>query len=123
LLTGLCAAQGAYFVATGVWPLVSLRTFEVVTGPKTDGWLVKVVGVCVAVIGAVLLVASRRGPVSPEERPEVPILAVGSAAGLGTVELFYALKGRISPIYLLDAAVEAALVGGWYVGWLRQARG
>jgi len=29
----------------GVWPLVSLRTFEGVTRPKVDSWLVKSVGV------------------------------------------------------------------------------
>jgi hypothetical protein len=31
--------QGVYFVATGVWPLVSIRTFMAITGPKTiSGW-------------------------------------------------------------------------------------
>jgi hypothetical protein len=34
-------AQGAYHLVTGVWPLVSMRTFASVTGPKVDKWLVK----------------------------------------------------------------------------------
>jgi uncharacterized protein YciI len=28
--------QAAEYVATGVWPLVSMSTFEAVTGPKMD---------------------------------------------------------------------------------------
>jgi hypothetical protein len=34
---------------TGLWPLVSIGTFQQVTGPKTDLWLVKTVGVLIAV--------------------------------------------------------------------------
>ena len=36
--------QGLFYVVTGLWPLVSLSTFEFVTGPKTDDWLVHMVG-------------------------------------------------------------------------------
>ena len=43
--------QGLYFLATGVWPLVSLRTFEGVTRPRVDSWLVKSVSVLVSAIG------------------------------------------------------------------------
>src|SRR4051794_14622821 len=28
--------QGVYYFVTGVWPLVSIETFLMVTGPKTD---------------------------------------------------------------------------------------
>mgnify|MGYP003293179536 CR=1 FL=1 len=45
-------AQGGFYVLSGVWPLVSMRTFELVTGPKTDDWLVRMVGLLAAVIGA-----------------------------------------------------------------------
>ena len=51
----LPVVQGVYFLLTGVWPLLSIRTFEAVTGPKVDRWLVKTVGLLVAVIGASLL--------------------------------------------------------------------
>jgi hypothetical protein len=37
--------QGGYFLFTGIWPLVSRRTFEAVTGPKKDFWLAQTVGV------------------------------------------------------------------------------
>jgi hypothetical protein len=32
-------AQGNYDVVTGVWPLLSMRSFEAVLGPRsTGGW-------------------------------------------------------------------------------------
>lgn len=31
--------QAAYYIVTGPWPLLSLRSFEAVTGPKADEWL------------------------------------------------------------------------------------
>ena len=36
LAVWLCWVQGAYFLVTGVWPLVSIRSFQAVTGKKTD---------------------------------------------------------------------------------------
>jgi hypothetical protein len=32
--------QGIYYLLTGLWPLVSIGTFQMVTGEKTDVWLV-----------------------------------------------------------------------------------
>ena len=90
---GLARAQGTYFFVTGVWPLLSMRTFEAVTGPKRDRWLVKTVGVLVAVIGASL--ATVRRPVPP-----TMLLALGSAAGL--------------------AVLEALLIAGWLAALRRR---
>lgn len=102
-------AQGVYFLATGVWPLVSRRTFERVTGPKIDFWLAQTVGVLVATVGGTLLLAERRGRITRE----LELLAAGSAAGLGIVDVVFALRRTISKVYLLDAALEAALVRAW----------
>ena len=113
----LALGQGLYYALTGIWPLLSMRTFEAVTGPKTDKWLVKTVGVLVAVIGAALALAGWRRKVAPESA----ILAAGSAAGLGAIDTVYATKGRISKIYLLDAIVEAALVVAWAAARRRAA--
>jgi hypothetical protein len=107
--TTLALGQGLYYFVTGVWPLVSMRTFEAVTGPKVDKWLVKTVGVLVSVIGAVLWLAGRRRHVGPEPA----LLAVGSAAGLAAIDTVYSVRGRISKVYLLDAVVEVALVAAW----------
>jgi hypothetical protein len=108
--------QGAYYLATGVWPLASLRTFENVTGPKTDKWLVKTVGVLVGVIGATLILAGRRKAAGPEVR----LLAAGSAAGLTAVDITYVAKRRIAPVYLLDAVGEVAILMMWV--WAKRQR-
>jgi hypothetical protein len=105
----LALGQGLYFAATGVWPLIHMRSFEAVTGPKVDKWLVKTVGVLVAVVGGVLVTAAGRRRITAETAG----LAVGTAVGLGAIDTIYAGKGRIAPIYLADAAVEAAIVVGW----------
>jgi hypothetical protein len=110
----LALGQGIYYFATGVWPLVSIRSFEAVTGPKTDRWLVKTVGVLVSVIGLVLVLAGRRRRVTPE----ATLLAAGSAAGLAAIDTIYATRGRISKIYLLDAVAEVALIAAWVIGAL-----
>ncbi len=35
----LAVAQGAFYLATGVWPLLHVRSFEAVTGERrTTGW-------------------------------------------------------------------------------------
>jgi hypothetical protein len=111
--TWLALAQGAYFALTGLWPLVSIGTFMKVTGPKRDIWLVKTVGVIVLAIGAVLVVAGVRNAVTPE----IYLLAVASAAGLGGIDIYYVTKGTIDRIYLADAAAEIALIALWGVFW------
>jgi hypothetical protein len=109
LFRSLAVGQGLYYFITGVWPLISPGTFQKVTGPKTDVWLVKTVGVLVAVIGGVLTVAGLR----QQTTREVPLLAVGSAAGLAAIDTIYALRGRIANVYLADAAAQLALIAAW----------
>jgi hypothetical protein len=109
-------AQGWYYVVSGIWPILDIESFERVTGPKVDLWLVRTVGVLVTIIGATLLVAVR------QRRLEAPIvlLAIGSALGLASIDLVYVLVGRIAPIYLLDAGAEIALAAFWAVGLARR---
>lgn len=105
----IAAGQSAFYVATGIWPLLSMRSFEAVTGPKREDWLVKTAGTLIAVVGATLGAAALRGRVTPEIR----LLGAGSAAALAAVDVIYASQGRISPVYLLDAVVEAGIVAAW----------
>ena len=104
----ILAGQGLYFVTTGVWPLFHMKSFEAVTGPKNDRWLVKTVGLCVACIGGALLCAATRNRVTPEIRT----LAISSALSLAGIDIWYSAKGRISKIYLSDGIVELGLAGG-----------
>ena len=106
---GLAIGQGVYFIGTGVWPILSPGSFQAVTGPKTDMWLVKTIGALIAVIGGVILSAGVRGTVGAE----VAALAAGSSAVLAGSDVIYAGKGRIRKIYLVEAVAEFALIAAW----------
>jgi hypothetical protein len=110
--------QGGYFFCTGIWPLLSIRTFQAVTGPKTDHlptgregdhWLVMTVGSLISGIGVTLLHAAwhRTGDNSPV------VLALISAVALMSIDVIYVSRGVIAPIYLADAAAEGILIGLW----------
>jgi hypothetical protein len=82
----LALLQGGYFLLTGIWPLLSRRTFEAVTGAKQDFWLARTVGVLVASVGSVLVLTGKRDRVGPDAR----WLAASSAAGLAAIDILYA---------------------------------
>ena len=108
-------AQGGYYLATGLWPLLSMPTFEAVSGPKVDDWLVRTVAVLVTVIGLVLLTAAMKNDTGAPVR----VLAIGSAAGLGFIDFFYAMRGVIWPVYILDVVGELVLIGLWLIAIVR----
>jgi hypothetical protein len=101
--------QGVYFFLMGLWPIMSISSFEAVTGPKTEVWLVKTVGLLLIVIGFVLIMAAYRGRI----RFEMAILGIGSALALIIIELVYVTTRVISPIYLLDSIILILVVVGW----------
>jgi hypothetical protein len=108
--------QAVYYLLTGLWPLVSIRTFEAVTGPKIDDWLVHMVGLLAASIGATLFVGSAaRQPVR-----ETVVLSILSAASFAAIDIFYALNGTISRIYLADAAIQAIFLSVIFVSLFRR---
>ncbi len=100
--------QGAYYLLTGIWPIVHLRSFMALTGPKHDTWLVQTFGALVSAVGVSLL-AGRA------DREATTRLGVTSAMALAVSEVVFVARGRISPIYLADALVEVALAGGTFV--------
>ena len=105
----LAVAQGAFYLGTGLWPLLHMRSFESVTGEKTDDWLVETVGALLTVSGAVMMMAGLRRRVTPE----IALLAAGSAAALTAIDVIYTARRVIRPVYLLDAAVEVGLIAAW----------
>ena len=127
LAIGLLWVQGIYYFATGVWPLVSIETFQMVTGRKTDHvvtgresdhWLVMTVGVLITAISLSLLVAAWRKRASAE----LVLLAVASAASLAAIDIIYVYRDVIAPIYLVDAAIQLTLLGLWGVVVWREWR-
>jgi hypothetical protein len=105
----LARVQGAANLIGGLWPLLHLKSFEAVFGPKTDRWLVKTVSGLLVVNGLTQLGTTS----TPESIRQARRLGIGTAAVLGTVDLIYAPIGRISKMYLADAVVEI----GWIVAW------
>ena len=106
----LAVIHGAFFLASGLWPVFHMRSFEKLTGDKKDDWLVKTVGLLIATTGAALVHSGTRSQRPPRE---LTALAAGQSFWLGGVSLVYSLKGTISKIYLLDTLAEAALVAAW----------
>jgi len=111
----VAAAHGIYYVVTGVWPILSLGTFEAVSGPKTEDWLVRTVGVVLTIVGLTLISAALKNDLGAPVR----VLAIGSAASLAFVDFFYALRGVIWPIYMLDGVGEVLLIAMWAAALIR----
>ncbi len=109
--------QAVYYLVTGIWPVIDMVTFEAVTGPKTDDWLVQMVGLLAAAIGATLLARSYAG----QPNRETLVLSVLSAISFMAIDIVYTANGTISKIYLVDAGVQiillAALAGAALYQW------
>lgn len=104
--------QGSFNIASGLWPLIHMRSFEAVTGAKADKWLVRTVSGLLVTIGA----EQMRHPAISRSAGASRRLGIGTAATLAAIDILYASRGRISKIYLLDAAMEL----WWIRRWLRQ---
>lgn len=104
-------AQALYYGGTGLWPLVHLDSFERVTGPKHDDWLVQTVGALTLAIAAALFTGAGRKRIARE----TVVLACGSALAFGAVDVVFERMGILRPIYLADAGLQAALLAGlWF---------
>lgn len=119
LAVRLAGAQGAYYLLTGIWPLIAGNSFQRVTGPKRDFWVAQTVGALLTVSGLVLLKTACGNRVIPD----VAMLGGGQAAVLGAVDILCVRQPRTTPAYLLEAPVEFLLAGAWLlVGSRRRTR-
>jgi hypothetical protein len=105
----LARLHGAFNVAGGVWPLIHIGSFEAVLGPKVDRWLVYTVAGLMVSIGAAQLTSTA----DPAGVRQARRLGIGTALTLGIVDVVYAPRRRISRAYLVDAAMETALLIAW----------
>lgn len=96
-----------YLVATGGWSLVHRRSFERVTGPKDDYWLVQTVGALAIAIGASLGIAARRRT----QQPETVALGAASCIAFGLASV--RASQSESRVYLGDAILEIAFLAAW----------
>lgn len=102
-------AHVAYWLFGALWPLISMRSFERVTGNKRDEWLVRSVALLMLSVVATLETQRR----SRRDETAMRVLGATSAGALGSVALIGPLVGRISPVYLMDAAVDTTLMLLW----------
>ncbi len=109
--------HGLFNALTGAWPLVHMPSFEAVSGPKVDRWLVRTVGGLLVVNGLTQLSAGTTEAATALSRR----LGLGTALTLAVIDIRYASTRRIRRIYLLDAAVELAWAAAW-ASTLRQNR-
>jgi hypothetical protein len=108
-LVRLARLHGVFNVLSGAWPLVHRRSFEAVLGPKRDYWLVSTVALLLLGNGTAQLTA----PDSADGMAVARRLGMVTATSLALVDLVNVPRGRLSRMYLADAAVEAAWVLAW----------
>jgi hypothetical protein len=112
----LALAHGAYLVFVGGWPLLHLGSF----GPKREDWLTKGVGACLANVGIQLIQSALRGG---RVRREVRSLAVRTALSCAAFDFYYAgVRRRISPVHLVDGAVQLFFATLWGAERLAETR-
>jgi hypothetical protein len=114
--TGTALAQGSFYLASGLWPVVHLASFMAVTGPKTDLWLVQSFGIVVAAVGVVFTWRSIQRRVDDATRQ----FGLVTSLALAAIDFWFVLTGAISAIYLVDGAAEVALAAAWL--WPAQGR-
>ena len=112
----LLIVHGLYLLIGGGWPLVHWKSFEAVTGPKLDEFLVHTVALLLILVGNILL-GQRRTAV---ERSAVQ-LAMGTSLILGTVAIVSAAGGWVWKVYFIDGTIHLLFVLAWAFLLLRGA--
>lgn len=102
-MSRIMTIMGWFYVVTGMWPVVHLKSFEFISGPKTDKWLVKTLGLMITCSGVVFLVYS--------DHEATSTLALMNASVLAGIDIYYSYTRVIRKIYLLDAVVELIFIG------------
>ena len=115
LYKSLIWIQGGYTLLTALWGLIDIDSFMLVTGRKTDIWLVKTVSVVLVAIAVCLFSAIGYKEIL------LPIILLGATASLGLaiIDFHYALNDSISNIYMLDGVAEVVFFILWIYLLLR----
>lgn len=97
-------SQAVYYFVTGLWPIVDIVSFMKVTGPKTDIWLVKMVGLLTVAISVTLFTSYKKN------HDTLTVLSVSAALAYLAIDVYYYVDGTISAVYLGDAVLELAII-------------
>lgn len=98
---------GIYYLITAIWPLVSIRTFEKVSGPKIDKWLVYTVSLLL--LGPSLLYLYS-GFSDSEVHNSIIFLALINAIALTFIDVYFSFKKVIWKTYLIDAVLQILIM-------------
>ncbi len=109
ILTSLLFIQGIYTLITAIWPLIDIKSFMAVTGPKADIWLVKTVAVVLLPIAAFYLINIYR----PGQILHLVLIGVINSIGLAIIDFYYSGKNIISRIYAVDGALQVLFALCW----------
>jgi NAD(P)-dependent dehydrogenase (short-subunit alcohol dehydrogenase family) len=115
---GVSLLQGAYYLITGLLPIVSMRSFEKTLGERQEDWLMKTHSAVMAALGGILIWAGLR----KSKSPEIPAMGAAAAATLAVPETYYMARKRIQRNFLLDVAPQLAFIGLWAWALSRGAR-
>ncbi|NIW35144.1 MAG: hypothetical protein GWN32_00765 [Gemmatimonadetes bacterium] len=99
------AAQGTYYLAIGLWPLVHFDSFADVVALQVIPFQAQALGAVLAVVGGTLLEAVRRGPPAPYPTA----LGIGVAGAIALVSLLWLPRQPAPSGLWFDAAIEVAI--------------
>ena len=94
--------QAAYYLIGGMWPVAHVRSFEAVTGPKPDRFVVESAGMLFSAAGLALAAAAATG----RDRSSRVLSAALPAA---SATMAYRHRADIRRTYHADAAAQALL--------------
>lgn len=104
LLRLILGGQGVYYVLTGLWPFLHLRSFTWVVGPKPDLFQLSVTSALIVAIGVALFAAAVR------QRPSASAAVLSIAAALAFIVVDLRFRSLLRAPYWVDFAVEVGFV-------------
>ncbi len=114
----LILAHGGYLCIGGLWPLIHMDSFEAVTGPKVDEFLVRSIALILLLTAAVLF-SQLHGK---ELELSAVIMGMGISLILGSIAIISAALGYIRAVYFLDGALHVLFGIGWLSFLIRNWR-
>jgi hypothetical protein len=100
----LLSGQGAYYVLTGVWPLVHFPSFADAVALRINPFQAQSFAAVIIVVGGSLIEAARREPPGPFPT----MLGAATAAAIALISLWWLPRLGTASILWIDVLVEVA---------------
>lgn len=97
--------QGIYYLATAIWPIISLSSFMALAGPKPDRFIFWAIDFLIIAVGASILFGVIRGDL-------VTTSFLGAASAFAFIAVEFMFAGKISRYFWIDTAVEILIFVG-----------